>query len=139
MAEKQLFRIKSFFRKIYFKIYDLFCPPPPVKYDRCVHCWRGYPNEEYFIGTKKFENVNAEVRNTKGEKIRANLNWTVWLKVCRYCGDIPNLRPQKIIIHSNIVQPVWQDSNGNNYEKFEIPKDAVIKDVNKKKRNKPQD
>lgn len=138
MAEKQPFRIKSFFRKIYFKIYDLFHPPPPIIYGHCMHCWQKYPDEAYFIEVKKFESVTTEIRDSEGEKIRDNLGWMVWLKICRYCGDIPNLRLQKIIVHANVVQPVWQDSEGNIYEKMEIPKDVVIKDVNKNKRG-PRD
>lgn len=133
MSEKQSTRTRSFFRKIYFKIYDLFHPPPPIIYDRCRHCWQEYPDEEYFIRTKKLENVATEIRNCENEIIRDNLRWTIWFKICRYCGDIPNLRPQKIIVHANIIQPIWQDAEGNIYEKFEIPKDVVLK--NKKRRN----
>lgn len=138
MTDKQLFRMVSFFREIYFKIYDLFFPPPPIKYDRCTHCWQEYPDEEYFIGIMKFENVVTEVRNSEGEKIRENLSWTVWLRICRYCGDIANLRPQKIIVHSNIIQPIWQDLDGDIYEKFEIPKDVILKDAGNKNKKKPQ-
>lgn len=121
MIKKQLQKIKRFYDKIYFKIYDRIWPPLPINYAHCDHCWLDYPREREFIEQARFDNVEIEMRNEKNRIIRTGSNWSFWLNICCYCKPAPAFRLHKVIIHPGGHRPFWINAAGDIYERFEIP------------------
>lgn len=126
MIKKQFQKIKGWCRTLYFKIYDRLWPPPPIQYIYCDHCWLKYPWERGFIEQVRFDDIEIEIRNERGQITGTCLGWTFWLNICCYCKPAPAFRLYKAVIHPGGHQSFWINAAGDIYERFEIPTEGRL-------------